>query len=90
VTRIPSHPFSYVGQGRKDAKVIRRRPKFTEDGDFLQKLTKATKVLTGRFGLAMVELIRVTAAVVRQTPVRINIRHKPWSVPRLRGRGEQG
>jgi hypothetical protein len=37
----------------------------------------------------MVELTPVTA-VVRQTPVRVNTRHNPWSVPRLRGRGEQG
>jgi hypothetical protein len=28
--------------------------------------------------------------LIRQPPIRVNIRCKPWSVPRLRGRGKQG
>jgi len=30
------------------------------------------------------------AALIRRPRMRAKIRRKPWSVPRLRGRGEQG
>jgi hypothetical protein len=34
--------------------------------------------------------LRQDIDAIRQPPIGINLRRQPWSVPRLRGRGEQG
>jgi hypothetical protein len=93
----PSPPLATSAKGtksakKKDGECIRLSKAFLRCPSFPELSDKMARQAANGRGLTRNKKrhAKQTSSVVRQPSMRVNLGRKPWSVPRLRGRGKQG